>query len=228
MAIAFDAVTEMTAGTGTLSVSHNPVGTPKAAKIYIVEDAVTATQVSAVTYGGVALVQEAESPRVSNSTEDGIVSSWLLTSGIPTGAQTAQVTVSGSATKWAAVLTATGATAATQSVGQIGFDETATGNDSLVTVPNASGISALYSIVAWHAVNAEANITPSAGWTERAEHDFGNAVCGLYTLDAITTGSQGCTFGFSANTNGSFHGSATAELADPTGVARAVKRMMGM
>jgi len=95
MAVAHDASSMYPTGTGTtasvgsFSWTHTPVGTPKGVIVFEVS---TVAVWSAVTYGGVSLTAVPGGSAVDTSTEPGAVVAWFLGSGIPTGAQTIEVT----------------------------------------------------------------------------------------------------------------------------------------
>jgi len=115
MAVAHDAASNAHTGTnsstGDFSWTHTPVGTPRAALVLIVLNAEAIDEISGVTYGGVAMSEVALSPLLhSTGSEDATLFGYFLGSGIPTGAQTVQVTTSGSTrAKTAECFTATAA-----------------------------------------------------------------------------------------------------------------------
>lgn len=101
MAVAFDAVSSSSVGTGGLSWTHTPTGDP--AGILVLIASRSTDQVSGVTYGGVALREVYRSPttRTFGSGVSGTAYAYFLGAGIPTGGQTVEVTVTGSANKCA-------------------------------------------------------------------------------------------------------------------------------
>src|SRR5574343_1167810 len=104
MAVAFDAFSNVAAGTGTLSWTHTPVGTPRGVRVDIVEDGGT-NGVSGVTYGGVAMELVAVNAKASG--EAGTDITYFLGNNIPTGAQTVSVSVSDAVSKRAGATTLT-------------------------------------------------------------------------------------------------------------------------
>ena len=111
MAIAYDAHSNSSQGTSTLSWTHTPSGTPKGVWVYVLQynDGET-DQVTGVTYGGVSMTETADSPLLINRTEDYGVYSYFLGSSVPTGAQTVVVSVNGTgSTKVGGCITVTAA-----------------------------------------------------------------------------------------------------------------------
>ena len=108
MAVAYDAVAipSLALYTATFSWTHTPVGTPKGVAVIVVQEGST-DQVSGVTYGGVALTRVRSDVRTA--TEPGRVYIYFLGSGVPTGAQAVQVTLTGTADTNAVSLTVTSA-----------------------------------------------------------------------------------------------------------------------
>jgi len=105
MAVAHDAATLIGTGTGTIEGTHTPSGTPRGVVVAIVQDG-SAEEVTAVTYGGVALTKQVFKGQAT--AEAGSAQFWFLGSGVPTGAQTVKVTVSGSNTRAVTCMTLTG------------------------------------------------------------------------------------------------------------------------
>lgn len=199
MTVAFDAVTAGT-GTGTISVTHTPVGTPKGVLLLLVQYVSATAQVSTVTYGGVSMTQVSTSPADGTGlTDAGMTYAYFLGSGIPTGAQTVEVTVSNSANKRFNVFTITGA-ADTEVV-----DSEAVVTDS---VANPSTTLSLGGRDSWVAVgfgnehNAVPSISPLSGWTDTGEVDFGLSVAGYYRYNTVST--SDVTAGYTATANDSW------------------------
>lgn len=179
MTIAFDAKSNSTAGTGDLSWTHTPVGTPKGVLVFIVANGTLSDQVTAVTYGGVAMTEVAGSPAAFDSTVDSVVYGYFLGSGIPIVAQTVAVSASG-ATKIAACMTVT-----------------ADGNTAVVDTTHVtdsgapSGTLTLGSVTSWCALagqcdaSAASNVSPLSSWTSVLEHDFGSECAVFYRYDTI-------------------------------------------
>lgn len=102
MAVAHDAAsnahTGTTSSTGNFNWTHTPSGTPRGVLVLIVLNAEAIDEIASVTYGGVPMTEVPLSPLLhTTGSEDATLFGYFLGSGIPTGAQTVQVTVSGSA-----------------------------------------------------------------------------------------------------------------------------------
>ncbi len=106
MAIAYDAVAipGVALYTATFSWTHTPAGTPKGVAVIVVQEGST-DQVSGVTYGGSVLSRVRSDVRTA--AEPGRVYIYFLGASIPTGAQTVQVTLTGTADTNAVSLTVT-------------------------------------------------------------------------------------------------------------------------
>lgn len=187
MAVAFDAFSNVAAGTGNLSWTHTPVGTPRAVKVDIIENGGT-NGVTSVTYGGVPLQLVAENAKTSG--EAGTVVTYFLGSGIPTGAQTVSVTVSDAVSKRACATTLTAAadTCWTSADISIGSDSLANPTSTIVL----HGKTSFVSIALFSGQNATTGITQSTGWTNRLEHAFGSQTAGWYTYNTIATANVAC------------------------------------
>lgn len=111
MAAAYDAHTVQDFTT-SVSFAHAPVGTPRGVVVAIAQNASAADRISAVTYGGVPLARvPADGFAADSAGEVGAVYMYFLGTGVPTGAQTVQVTVgAGAEAKRAVVFTITAAT----------------------------------------------------------------------------------------------------------------------
>lgn len=96
MAVAHDAVSESHTGTtgstseSSFSWTHTPTGTPRGVLVFERTNGTT-DPVTAITYGGVSMAKVG-SRALDNVTEIQSIQAWFLGSGIPTGAQTVQVT----------------------------------------------------------------------------------------------------------------------------------------
>jgi len=192
VAIAFDAYATGAAGTGDLSFTLTPVGTPKGVVVYVAYENSITNQISGVTYGGVSMAAVAGSPVIYDGGEDVQVAGFFLGSGVPTGAQTVSVTVTGAATKkaWAISATAGADTAvqATTTVSSYVSDPTGTisltGESCLVVQGFSSGLGAV------------TNTTAKDGWTKTDEYDFGFFIGGIHTYG--TVGTSDVTVGYNS------------------------------
>src|SRR3990167_4544585 len=109
MTVAYDATSATTAaGTGALTWSHTPAGTPKGILVFIAQDASGgADQVTGVTYGGSAMTEVTGSPVLHSSGEPGAAYAYFLGSSVPTGVHQVVVSVSGAASKRGAAISLT-------------------------------------------------------------------------------------------------------------------------
>jgi hypothetical protein len=170
MAIAFDATSNQI-NTGSLSITHTPVGTPKGVFFFVIVNNDTATPTS-VTYGGVAmtLINSA----ADSSGEIGSCFGYFLGSSIPTGAQTVAATVTAGKDVAGVVITVTAA-GNTQLAGTgSGKVEGDTANPS-VTITGITGAS--YGAAGlFSGLGAVGNVAAGSGQTTRGQVDFGNQV----------------------------------------------------
>lgn len=184
MAVAFDVFTAFTAGTGSLGGTHTPVGTPKGVLVHVLCDA-GSDQVTTVTYGGVNVPEAAGSPNVLSGGEGGSVYTYFLGSGIPTGAQTVAVSVSGAANKQAVCFTYTADTDTEIVDIDATINSTSLANPS-VTLSLASRIAAC-SLVFFSGQNDIFSSTQLSGWTNRLEVDVGTESAGVYSYDTVAS-----------------------------------------
>ena len=191
MTVAFDAEFGPNTGTGTISWTHTPVGTPKAVIVGIAHTGLTDEISTAPTYGGVSLTEMSDSPTFFDATEDAITYAYFLGSSIPTGAQTVEVTVSGATDKacFSVTLTAADDTEIvdTAPIAQSSANPSATlllaGRTSFAGEILASG------------QGNPGSVVPLTNWTDRGEYDIGSQVFALYTYDTI--GNSDVTAGWS-------------------------------
>ena len=191
MTVAYDNFSNGTAGTGDISWTHTPVGTPRAVIVFIAGIA-GADEVSGVTYGGTAMTEMTGSPSSKATGETGTVYGYFLGASIPTGAQTVAMTSTAANLKSICAITLTGA-ADTEIVdvdATISSDAVA---DPSVTLSLASRDS-FCAIGLYSGQDAVTGITPLTGWTSRLEQDAGTEVVGYYTYD--TVGSTDVTAGW--------------------------------
>jgi hypothetical protein len=141
-----------------------------------------------VTYGGVNVPRIASA--VDTVDEVGRTYYYYLGSGLPAGAQTIVVTVSGAATKrpgaWAVTAAADTEVVDTQVV------EADAANPSVTLL--LGGRTSFCCVGFYSGQNAVTGITPFSGWTSNQEHDFGNFTGGWYRYNTI--GSADVTAGF--------------------------------
>ena len=184
MSIAFDAFSSVAAGTGNLSWTHTPVGTPRGITVEVVQNTGT-DEVSGVTYGGTAMTEVTGSPNLKAAVEAGAVYCYFLGASIPTGPQTVLVTVTGASSKRA------GAVSVTAAADTEVQDTDVTINSNSVANPSATlalgGNSCFCMEGFFSGSNDPADITELAGWTNRLEHDFTSQTAGWYTYNTIGT-----------------------------------------
>lgn len=198
MTVAFDAFSNPTAGTGALSWTHTPVGTPKGVIVHVVEDAAT-DGVTGVTYGGTSMAEVPGSPNECDTGgTDGVVHCFFLGSSVPIGAQTVVVSISGSVTRQAGATTVT-ADADTEVVDSDGtICSVALANPSVTL--GLSGRTSFASIGFLSGRDSVGGFSPLTNWTDRLEEDFGISGAGFYTFDTI--GSSDVTAGWSQIADG--------------------------
>src|ERR1051325_2948727 len=137
MAVAFDAVSESHTGTTgsvnetSFSWTHTPVGTPKGVLVFgFALSSIGPGTAVTITYGGVTVPQLGTTAN-DNAGEPGSVRIGFLGSGIPTGAQTVNISRLSSSTEMYAVaitVTAANDTAATGATAQSGDQAPAQAN----------------------------------------------------------------------------------------------------
>lgn len=182
-AVAFDAFSSVAQGTGNLSWTHTPVGTPRGIIVLIAQNVGTTDEVSTVTYGGTGMTEIA-SFNCDTTGEPGCVYAYFLGSSIPTGAQTVSVTVTGASAKRASAISLT-ATANTEIVSSVTSINADTSNPSATL--SLSSRTSFVAEVLHSGQNAVTGITPLTNWTSRLENDYGNQTAGWYTYDIIGT-----------------------------------------
>lgn len=187
MAVAFDAFSNVAAGTGNLSWTHTPVGTPRGVKVDIVENG-GSNGISSVTYGGVAMELAAVNTKTSG--EAGTVITYFLGKNIPTGAQTVSITVSDSVSKRAAATTVTAATDTCWLSADISIGSDSITNPS--STLNLLGKTCFVSLAGHSGQGAVTGTAPTTGWTSRLEYDFGAQVACWYTYDTVSTSNVAC------------------------------------
>lgn len=190
MTVAFDAFTSIGTGTGTISATHTPVGTPRGVLV-LIHDIDDEDNISGVTYGGDALAAVSLSPvSRSGGAAGAIVHAYFLGSEIATGAQTVEVTVSSASSKIVRCITVT-ADADTE-ISDTGSIVTTASGDITDTLELGGATSFCAEIWSSNLGNPN-NISPLTDWTNREETDHGALVSGVYTYDTVD--SANVTFG---------------------------------
>lgn len=183
-AVAFDAYTSSTAGTGDISFDHTPVGTARGLIVYVITDN-QGDEITSVTADGTAVPEVTDSPQLNTTGEDGGSHCFFLGSSIPTGTLTIAVTTSGTATTkiaGAVTLTANQDTSVVDTNGLVSDGIL----DPSVTL-SLGGVSSFAMVGAWHGTESAAKIAPLSGWTQRLEHDYGTTFGIIYTYDTVGT-----------------------------------------
>lgn len=186
MAVAFDAFSESTPGTGNQTCTHNPVGTVRGVIVFCMTLGNT-DEVSTCTYGGAAMTEVTGSPLIKTTGEAMTISAWFLGSSIPTD-DPATVTVTATAstlTKKAFCITYTADTD-TETV-----DVDATISSDAIDDPSVTlslgGRTCAAAIGFLSGKDGLADIAPLTNWTEQDETDGGAIVLGVYTYDIVGT-----------------------------------------
>lgn len=149
----------------TTNWTHNPTGNPRGV-IVLIPQGTAVDNVSAVTYGGVALIRIRRATR--SAAEPGDVYTYFLGKGIPAGSQTVAVTTTGTAPCWPQCATVTAA-ADTELDVENGLDAGIIANPSLALTPTKQ---ALLYYVNMSGLNAPVS-TPEAGTSLLAARDLG-------------------------------------------------------
>ncbi len=194
MTVAFDVFSNPTAGTGDLSWSHNPVGTPRGILVWVVANVSTEDNVTGVTYDGDALTEVSGSPNIHATGETGGVYCFFRGVSVSTADPATVVMTSGLSgiVRQAGAVTLTAA----DDLEIVDVDATINGD----TEVNPSVVLSLSSRTSFAGIGfhsgrqGPANITPLTNWTDQEEFDFGAQVAGFYTFDTI--GSSDVTAGW--------------------------------
>lgn len=174
MAIAHDAATESADSTSEASFSwtHTPAGTPRGVLVFVATSAATPLE-TGVTYGGQALTAVSGGVASDTAGEPCSLQAWFLGSGVPTGAQTVEVTRTNNAESvWAVAITVTsGGDAAVagvvveqedQALTEENVDDGSPGVNSVRYMGLCSGLA-----------NPATNVTDGANSTRLADTNFG-------------------------------------------------------
>lgn len=179
MAIAFDASSNGTPGTGNMSWTHTPTGTPRGIAVMICQDSGTTDEVTSVTYGGVSCTQATGSPLGGGAgLEDGLVAIWILGSSVPTGAQTVAVNVDGTASSKAAVcisMTANYDVVQADTCSYMDSGNTSFPTCGTQTVHTQRGECLVLGVL-HSGEDAITSVAADSGYSEIAEYDFGTRV----------------------------------------------------
>jgi hypothetical protein len=180
VALAFDASSQSSQGTGDLSWTHTPVGTPRAALVLIAQNVGTGDEIATgVTYGAVAMTRVPTHGFLSGlaGTEDGACYAYFLGSGIPTGAQTIAVDVDATGSVKIAKLFTWTADGDCEIVDSDVLD--AVQADPQLTLQTGAGVETVVGAIVHSGQNAGGNLTAVSGFTDDssgAAWDFGTQV----------------------------------------------------
>lgn len=154
-------------GTGNLSWTHTPSGTPRGATLIVVQFGGGTDEVSTVTYGGTAMSEVTNSPNCKATGETACVHAFHLGASVPTGAQTVSVTVTGASTKRAMLCTVTaGGDTSVDATQIISSDGVANPSASIATT---AGVTTFVYAALFSGESAVANIAKGADYTELLE-----------------------------------------------------------
>lgn len=185
MTVAYDAFSSSATSTGTISLTHTPVGTPRAVIVFATENQSSSDEIVSATYGGVAMTEVANTPLISLNGQDVAMYCFFLGTGIPTGAKTVTVLATTGTTKIVGVITLTGAKDTSVVDMDKTIDSASLENPSCTL--QAGGKSVFCCISLSSGENDPTKITPLASWTSRVETDYGATMSGIYTYDTIGT-----------------------------------------
>lgn len=142
-------------------------------------------EISGVTYGGVAMTElAAVSPQYKATGEPTGLSYFYLGSGIPTGAQTVQVTVSGATVTKAAFCRTLTAATDTEIISTVVWNSDALANPTGTLTLSGREAFCAESFVSGQ--NAVTGIAPLTNWTA-FESDLGNMCLANYVYDIVGT-----------------------------------------
>jgi hypothetical protein len=169
----FDAHSSTT-GTGNLSWTHTPVGSPTGVVVFVWQYNTTANQIFGITYGGVAMQEKSVTLHTLGAV-NAVGYMYFLNRNIPTGPQTVAVSTNGVVTqRQASAITVTGGTNAevdAYSFGNSGATPSVNPNISLSTFKRAVLFGSLLSDL-----DSGATIAPGAGYTELVKTALGTEV----------------------------------------------------
>lgn len=172
---AYDAASTAGSGTGDLSWTHTPVGSPTGVTVMLMQYGSNADQVSAITYGGV------EMPRVlSSASTVGATNArtylYHLGEEIPTGAQTILVTTTGATLRGGGAVSFTGGTSTEVNTHTV-VPNTSTNPTTTLAILNSRRCIILGMILS--DFDAITSIAPGAGYTEVLETDMGTEIVAM-------------------------------------------------
>lgn len=183
------------AGTGTISWTHTPVGTPSGVLVFVIREDTDASlaedDIVSVTYGGTALTAVSGGFAIDSSGEPGYCKAFFLGSSVPTGAQTViVVATTGGHIAGAITVTSVGDTAATgvvllQGDGTLSEQSVNDGSPGSPSMRYAAGFSGL-------------NSPPSVGANSTSLLSNDNGTDGQVICRETTAGQGARSIGFSS------------------------------
>lgn len=203
MGIAFDAYSADDANVNVdASWTHTPVGTPKAAIVFLAMTATSTDTVVGITYGGTAMTEIAGSPRTHSAGADDSVIHIFKLNDPASGAQTVAVDVGVGATTYrGACITVTTDGGAVELDSTAGNDSGAgTGNGGTVTIATTAARDTVC-LFLFHSGEAVVGSISTDG-TNLGEYDYGAQTASYNRLDGAG-GNVSCTLTQSAD---SWHG----------------------
>lgn len=196
MAVAFDSFASNN-GTGNVTVSSNPVGTPRGILAHVIYSNTAADIVSSVTYGGVSAKPVTGSPLVKSTTEIGVVQTYLLASAVPTGTKPLVVTRTNTNEIWVGM---TVLTADADVVVQATVEVTADTISTAVGTLSLGGATCFCQIGFMSGENAPGSNGAFSGWTERLSQQLATSKsAGVYTYNTVSTVDVSAGFNLSAD-----------------------------
>jgi hypothetical protein len=184
--MALDKFTNIGNGTGTVSATHTPTGTPRAVIVIVTQYMQSTNQINTVSYGGVTVPLAVARQHIDTAPggEPAYAGLFFLGASIPTGAQTCQVTVTGSSRKDVFCITYTAAAdTEVQSTDSLSGDTLTNPSRTLAL----SGNSCAVLMGGMSGANNSGQVTELAGWTNRSEIDPGDVMHICYTYNTVST-----------------------------------------
>lgn len=186
MTIAFDVYTTF-AGTGNpVAGSHAAASSGVKGVLVLLQSLSNANQASAVTYGGVSMVEDPKSPVTHATGELGQVQAFSLGASVPQGTQTVSVTRAGTGSLKVHVFTVTAAADIARVDSQI-LNSDSLANPSLL-LDTPAGVETFIAATLFSGQDDPLNVTPDAAYTQANEFDYGTKVGNTIRRTAIATG----------------------------------------
>lgn len=186
--IVYDTASQSAEGTGTLEWKHTPlIALPKGVLVLVAQNVTAADQISSVAYGGVEMAEVQLSPELhTEGSEDGALYGYFLGKGIPSGAQTVKVSVSGAAAKRAVCFTINGP-GDTRVIDTTILDSAGVANPSLELTTRVGEECAVFGLL-HSGQDAVTSLAAGEGFTDVFEHDFGSQTASWIRRTSNSTG----------------------------------------